>query len=175
MVLSVNVEERSLDDVPASALPFLDYWHEITAKGRIGPAWRDFNMLKIPTTYIPSAVVVDYNAEEHTYRYRYWGSALTGVFGGDYTGKTFEDLTGPFRYISYQTYDIILHSKCPVLIHFNINNNGIETSFQDVIRVPLSDNGDDISGVVSIIVQTYQKHEMDHLVESQMLEILSDK
>jgi hypothetical protein len=174
VVLTVNVEERPLSEIPANALPFLDYWRSIAPEGAIAPAWHDFDMLRVPAEYLPTAVVVDFNPSQHNYHYRYWGSGLTGIFQGDFTGKTFDDLPPPFSYISYQTYDPVVQRKRPCLIHFNISDGATETSFQDALRVPLSDDGIDVSGVISIIVQLYRKHEMDQLVESQMSEILAE-
>ncbi len=161
-----------MSEAPVSALPLLDYWQELTPDGAIGPAWKTFDMLRIPAAYLPTTVVVDYDAAVHRYRYRFWGRALTDIFQGDYSGKTFDDLPPPFSYISYQTYDPVIELRRPCLMHFNITDGVTETGFHDALRVPLSDNGADVSGVVSIVVQLYRKHEMDQLVESQVSEIL---
>ncbi len=161
--VDVRMELLPLDALPGKLAPALNYWTALKPDGAIGPNWRSFELLELPLTFLSTAVVVDYFPESGGYRYRYWGSALTPVFGGDLTGKTFEDCPGAFGDVSYKTYDVVRTQKQPCLIKFHATVNGAATPFQTAFRLPLSEDGATVSTIVSLVLLEYRKDEWDRL------------
>lgn len=54
---------------------------------RRAPTWRDVDLIAFPPALLPLMTVVDVLDNGDDYRYRYWGSQLTGLFGRDETGS----------------------------------------------------------------------------------------
>lgn len=156
--LDVSVEMRPLDELPADLVPALNYWRSITPRGRVGPRWGDFDLMRLTLSYLPTAVVVDYDARDRTFRYRFWGSRLTPVFGKDLTGKTFDDAPGVFPRLAHKTYSLVVEQMAPCLIRFWVTSDGKTSPFQTAFRMPLSEDGDTVSGVVSLLLLEYKKH-----------------
>lgn len=65
----------------------LDYW-AAKCGTRLFPAWREIDLVDLPPHTLPFINVVDIEPVTGEQRYRYWGSALTAVHGGDYTGRS---------------------------------------------------------------------------------------
>ncbi len=162
---SVSVELRPLSELPEDLSSVHEYWRSIIPEGCLGPSWRDFDMLQIPPRYLPTAVVVDYDPIKNAYRYRYWGRHLAGIFGRDLTNKTFEDCPGAFRDVSYETYGVVVRQKKPCLVRFHANVDQTETTIQTAFRMPLFDDGETVSGVVSLILLEYEKYKWNRLWE----------
>ncbi|MBO6519299.1 MAG: hypothetical protein JJ900_00300 [Rhodospirillales bacterium] len=163
--VDVAAELRPIDELPEDLKPALTYWERIKPPGAVGPAWGSFDLLELPTSYLPTALVVDCidDGERRGYLYRFWGSALTPVFGKDMTGKTFEDCPGAFRAASYATYDMVREHRAPCLIRFNARFGSNATRFQTAFRLPLSKDGETVSTIVSLLLVDYRKHEWEQL------------
>ena len=65
----------------------LDYWTELKGD-RWAPTWQEFSLLALQPEIIPFVNVTDITPEPLSSKYRFWGSGLTSVFGGDYTGRS---------------------------------------------------------------------------------------
>lgn len=80
------------DDAPvAYQQQILTYWRSKCA-GRWAPMWRDISLVDLPPEAIPLIAVTDIKEHPLTSSYRFWGTKLTEVFGGDYTGKSPADV-----------------------------------------------------------------------------------
>lgn len=58
---------------------------------RSAPEWRDVDLMALPPPVLPLMSVVDVLDGGRDYRYRYWGSRLTELFGRDETGSLLSD------------------------------------------------------------------------------------
>ena len=65
----------------------LAYWRT-KCGSRPFPAWTDIDLMDLPASSLPLINVVDIDPETGAQRYRYWGSALTQVHGGDFSGRS---------------------------------------------------------------------------------------
>jgi len=162
----VDISERPLSDIPHDFQHFLDYWKSITPTDAIGPRWTDFELLKVPHKFLPTAVVVDYDETSNTFRYRYWGSHLTPIFGKDYTGGTFDDLPDSFKEVSFKTYGFVVERKRPCFIEFSVADSGKQIILQNALRVPLSEDRTNVNGIVSLIVFDYHKNELERMFDT---------
>lgn len=161
--LHVEIELWPLEDLPRDLSAALEYWRSMTPAGRVGPRWMEFDLMRLPLAYLPTAVVVDHDATSGVFRYRYWGSHLTPVFGTDLTGKTFDDAPGSFTEVSYRSYGVVVEQKQPCLVEFRVKVPGEEATFQTALRLPLSEDGEYVSGIVSLLLIEYKKHEWEAL------------
>lgn len=159
--LEVSIEVLPLEALPEDLKETLAYWESLKPAGAIAPRWSQVDMLRLPVRYLPTATVADHLPDEGTYRYRYWGRELTPVFGSDLTGKTFEDVPKAFRDVTYRTYDVVRERRAPCLIRFRVAREDIETEFQTALRLPTSEDGKTITGVVSLLLIAYRKHDLE--------------
>jgi len=161
-----------IENIIEELSPVLAYWGNITPDGAMGPSWSQFDLLKIPSQFLPYSTVVDYNDETAIFRYRFYGSKLSDVLRSDFTGKTFEDLPDRFRDAVIQSHTGIVDSKKPGLVQFSID--GIETPvrFQKAFRLPLSNDGNNISNIVSIFLYPWSGDNLKYQAEKY---VWSDK
>jgi len=168
--VAIGLEITGLDlaEIPEEVAPLVEYWHSITPKDSVGPAWSAFDLLSIPPRYLPTTLVVDYEEDSDTFRYRYWGREIASVAGGDYTGKTVKDLPGIYRDPADRSYRTGIASKKPCFEHYSIVDKGKEINFQRVVRLPLSEDGRQVTGFVSVIIYPYRKIELQKLVDAYL-------
>lgn len=157
--VNISAEMRSLDELPPDLVPVQGYWTRLKPAGAVGPTWRSFDLMEIPAAYLPAALVADYLGTGQGYRFRYWGSALTPVFGKDMTGKTFDECPKSFRETIHVTYDMVRERRAPCLIRVNANAAGNATHFHTAFRLPLSSDGTTVDQIVSILLVTHRKDE----------------
>lgn len=110
---------------------------------------------------------MDYDQASNSFRYRFWGSHLTPLFGRDYTGSTFDDLPDSFKDISYETYGFVVERKRPCFIEFSVTDNGKQIILQNALRVPLSEDLINVSNIVSLIVLDYHKNQLEKMFDEQ--------
>ena len=86
----VSIKSTFIDPA-ATPLDFqrtaLDYWQTLRGD-RWAPTWPEFSLLALPAEVIPFVNVTDITPAPLSSTYRFWGSGLTAVFGGDYTGRS---------------------------------------------------------------------------------------
>ncbi len=86
----VHIASRFLpaEDAPvAYQQEVLSYWRDKCGV-RWAPAWRDISMMELPLEAVPFMSVTDIQEDPLHSIYRFWGTKLTQVYGGDYTGKS---------------------------------------------------------------------------------------
>jgi len=65
----------------------LAYWNDKRG-GRLAPAWTDISLMDLPPRVIPLISVTDIIEEPFSSVFRFWGTKLTEIYGGDYSGKS---------------------------------------------------------------------------------------
>ena len=88
-VRSVYIEP--MDSPVESQREALSYW-ENKRGDRLAPAWSEISLMDFPPKVIPAIMVTDIDQETGTLKYRFFGTQLTELHGGDYTGKSPADL-----------------------------------------------------------------------------------
>jgi len=118
---------------------------------RIGPSFREMPLLDFPPDVIPLISVTDITADPLTSRYRFWGTALTKAFGGDYTGKTPAD-------VPPKSLGMNINGGCARLAKFLKPDYEVKEFIRHnnlfgralVLRLPLSADGVNISNGMNI-------------------------
>ena len=167
--MSVNIsgEIVASSEIPTELEPVLVYWKSITPEGAIGPTWRNFDMMRIPSPLLPYTVVADFDGETGTFSYRFWGSRLTDVFRADYTGKTIAELPERFRKATIDTYSTVIKSKSPSFVQFSTSDN-TPIRFQKAYRLPLSNDGQTVTNIISILLYPWLGRELKHQAETHL-------
>jgi len=153
--VSVNYE-----DLPQNLREAVDYWR--TLKGtRIGPKWREIDMLKLPLALIPTTVVVDCfdDAQGANFRYRFYGSGLRSIHNVELTGKTPDDV--PVSMLSKSIKDEFVRveqSKAPLFSAYGTDTAQGFGAFLNVVRLPLSEDGEQVTNILAVI--SYRQHDM---------------
>lgn len=156
-----------LDDMSPELRPVLDHWKALKPSDAIGPAWQDYDLLDIPPKLLPAAIVVDVDPETRAMVYRYFGSQIADVFGADRTGKVIADLPDFYVEASTKTYGWVIDEKKPVLHTLEYIRDYAKSRVMEIIRLPLSDNGADVSHVVSVAGFVLDRREFSRLMNGE--------
>lgn len=170
-----NVEaiERQFEDISPPLSNVFDYWNTLR-DGRPGPRWREFDLMALPLSILPTTQVVDWLPESGEFRYRFYGSSYTTIHGVDLTDKSPKDLPmkqlGHFIHNEFLT---VVHNEAPNLMSYGFRKHGVFTEIETCLRLPLSDDGHTITGIVTIDsviggISTAQ-HIVDDLVAGKAL------
>ena len=73
--------------VAAETKVYMDFWENLR-RGRLAPAWKDIDLIKLPLFMVPSTVVVDVIEDPLDFAYRFFGTNHTTTHGYDLTGKS---------------------------------------------------------------------------------------
>lgn len=144
------------DDLPAHLREAVDYWRTLKGK-RVGPSWREVDMLQLPYQLLPTTVVVDCVEEmgSPVYRYRYYGSGLRNLHGVELTGKTPMDL--PVQSLAERIvsgFESVRSTKAPVFSVYGAEEMDGFGDFLNVVRLPLADHSNEVTKILGIIRYT---------------------
>jgi len=158
-------QEISLDRLPDSLKPVLEYWQE-TKVGRSAPSWTDFDLMCLPSQLIPTTSVADVIDGGEDFRYRFWGSGFTTVLGYDLTGQLVSELSpNSLADVAMKHHREVADSKRPLASVAEVEEDGILSSFRIVLRLPLSDDGDTTSHNVTVVEYPRGAHASRELFE----------
>jgi len=140
-----HVEVRSIyispEDSPLEVhRSVLNEWK--TRRGdRLAPGWREYSFLDFPVHDIPCISLTDISTPPLRSVYRFWGTGLTEVFGGDYTGKTPADV--PPRSLGISANGGCARLANELIPNYEVKeflrNNGIVGRVL-ILRLPFSDD-----------------------------------
>ncbi len=144
---------------PAGIRAVHAYWDKVRA-GRVGPAWRDIDLLALPAPLLPFYLVSDL-VPGRGFVYRYWGRAHTAYHGVDHAGHYFDEV-GPrwARQLLKFQYDLVLEKRAPLVFHTVYQN--LPEALRS-LRPPLSDDGENITGIFSYVGRGDVEREMQKL------------
>lgn len=130
---------------PAVAAVY-EHWLE-RADGRWAPAWRDIEIMALPSPLIPYVVVCDIVAGGDLV-YRYWGRGHTAYHNVDYTYKPLSVMSPDWvRELLRSQYDQVIEVGKPLV--FETRYFGVERPLYS-IRLPLSNDGDNLTGIFGV-------------------------
>lgn len=127
----------------------LTVWNTLRGDA-IAPPWRVADMLRYPPAVIPFISVADLTADGD-FRYRYWGTGHVEVKGYDYTGRSPRDHE-PAEYgrMIDSEYRAVAESVQPMAFIHDVRPGLAQVSkFQETMRLPLANDGQTVSGVIS--------------------------
>lgn len=128
----------------------LAYWNEKRDE-RMAPTWRDISLLDFDTALIPFINVIDIEPETMALKYRFWGTSLTQMFGGDFTSSDPKKL--PSTDVGQGAINgiekLIQEKKPNCEIREFLRPTGL-VGRQIVLRLPLSDDAKQINHVINV-------------------------
>jgi len=126
------------------------YWQE--RKGdHLGPAWRDIDLSAFPAKMVPRVCVMDSVPDPLDFTYRFWGTAITGMHRYDLTGRSVRHLTPPeYAECIWGQYRDVFEARASLAFITEVPlETGVLTHYA-VIRMPLSDAGSAVDGILSV-------------------------
>jgi len=160
MSQQTTVTYLTVDDLPPTLLPVVEYWRAQTPDGAIGPPWRDFDLIKIPAPLLPYAIVMDCVGDTNDFTYRYFGSGLADGISADLTGKKLDRVPDSVRKEIIQTYNDVIERREPVFLRYDIDQDGERIVLQEGLRLPLSDDGRTVNKIFSIFLYPWTRLEL---------------
>ncbi len=126
------------------------YWDEMRGE-RWAPAWPDISLMDFSPTVIPMISVTDITPEPLSSVYRFWGTKLTEIHGGDYSGRP-PNLVPPKQLGLANTGGCgrLVNDKAPHLEIKEFRNQRGLLGNALVLRLPLSDDGENVNHGVNI-------------------------
>ena len=128
----------------------LSYWH--TKRGeRFAPRWEEISLMDFGIGVVPLISVTDIKADPLTSRYRFWGTKLTEMHGGDYTG--FSPIDVPPKRLGLN-----INGGCGRLVSDRVPSYEVK-EFQNqkgllgralILRLPLSNDGETVTNGINI-------------------------
>lgn len=153
-----------LRDLPVSLIAALDYWDECR-KGRFAPAWRDFDLMALPSKVIPSTSVIDIADPLSDSTYRFWGSHMTVIYGRDLTGGCpYKIHTPAFGRVLLARHEKMMRERKPSSTHFRFTTGNLDRRSHTVLRFPLSNDGAGIHHIV--VISDYSPEALQRIEES---------
>lgn len=156
--------ERDLLKVENRAVRAIyDYWLG-GAGERWAPAWRDLDLMALPGPLLPYVLVCDVR-DDGELVYRYWGRGHTSYHGKDYSGMRVNEVSPDWvRDLLNHQYTRVIETKMPKL--FETRYEGVADSVFSV-RLPLSDDAEQVTGVLSLAERGGVEPELAKWVEAQ--------
>ena len=148
------ISEKEILDIrfiqDGDLLAVLDYWNE-TRGPRIAPTVREFRLERLPSDIIPCTAVVDFVGERPDFRYRFFGSYMVEIAGEELTGKSYyADNVKSFGFVNAEIFPLMIEERTPLYTRTRwVSVNGLKFT-TSTLRLPLSDDGQAITGGVAL-------------------------
>ena len=147
-------KEIALDALSDDLRRVLDYWR--TGGGEeLRCGWNDFHLDHLPPRLLPTTLVVDVMDDPAMNTFRFWGSGMAFIHGADMTGKTTGSLQPPEFAKAVQDHHAgIAANPVASATLYGFERHGRFEHTQNVLRLPLSDDGRSVSHIVVVIELT---------------------
>lgn len=127
------------------------YWAKV--RGDVwAPSWNEIDLMALPVSLVPNVTVVDVVYNPLDFVYRFFGTGAVRVHKGEYTGKSITELPPPeYAEILIQQNKLVQKTRkpCGFVVEAPIGIRSLV--WFEVIRMPLSDNGEQVDGIMSCI------------------------
>ncbi len=141
----------ALDQLPEGLQAVYDYWRGLGGE-ELRCGWKQFDLSAIPSGLMPSTMVVDIGPAMEDNRFRFWGSQMTLIHGSDMTGKSpYELEPGEMAEAVFRQHWKLIKERVPSASIFEfVKATGMAHSHR-VLRLPLSDDGENVSQIVIVV------------------------
>lgn len=128
------------------------------------PAYREYQLERIPPILLPWSVVVDVMDDANDYQFRFWGTERGKLIGAEMTGKRLSELTDTdMRDGNRIEYDAVCAHRLPLLCDTPIVTSIGQKLSMASIRLPFGGTSDHVEHVFSAIDPTnVTKEHYDH-------------
>ena len=146
-VIEINADTT----LPVNFQAVFDMWAELPKSPEL-PLASGFSLEFVPPKLLPWSVLVDVEIDPLDFRFRFWGTERTNLIGAEMTGKLISDIAHEsMREGNRKEYQNVYRHGQAVLCRTPIvMRSGLE-SVRTSIRLPLSDNGVEVSRIFSAI------------------------
>lgn len=150
----MKVKILSLDELPAGLSSALAYWRELGGD-KLQCSWKTFDLMKIPSSLLPTTMVIDVGVDMDANRYRYWGSVMTRLHGRDMTNLCPYDIP-PEKLAERirQDHAMMLREKKAYARIYGFERHGGFEHFHSVLALPLSDDAENVHQIAVVIELT---------------------
>lgn len=139
-----------------SPLPAVrSYWSKLGEKGSL-PSRQHIDPTELSSSVLPHIVIIDIDETPHRrFRYRLVGTAVTGVFGADYTGSYMDELGLGDVFARIQAfYSLVCNDPQPALLNgYYETRSGLNFNVSPLV-MPLSEDGVTIDSLFCAFVKS---------------------
>ena len=143
------------DSTPLSSVFSDVYQFWLSAcQGAPMPNVSNFKLDELPVKTLPWSIVVDVITENGTtfYKFRFWGTQRASLIGYDMTGKFLSEIESKdMREGNIVEYEYVKTHKVPILCPTPIVTSTGRSIAMNSIRLPLSNDGDNVTRIYSAI------------------------
>jgi len=161
----IITEHLSIDTLEGDIRQIFEYWQSLKGD-RLGPSWRQFDLMKLPTRRIPFTIITDIvDAERGVMSYRFVGTDFRRVHGIELTGKSPLDV--PPADLGRRLYDDlidIVKQQKPTFSQHQLAGIKVLEILQRVIRLPLSDDSQQVSHIVSVVDYVEDRNDVENFL-----------
>lgn len=127
-----------------------NYWSAL-CQNNAAPSLRQFRLDDLNTSTLPYVVIVDFVGPPLDYYYRFFGSKMVEISGVELSGKTyFADKIEGYGFVNAEIFPLLIREKTPIYTRSKWVSVKDVVQITTTIRLPLSNDGETISGAVSI-------------------------
>lgn len=137
------------DDVTSQALlEVWAYWNAARG-GRFAPALKAFRLDELSPRIVPYMAVIDFIGSEPDFLYRLFGTRMVDIVGREMTGKRLiADGVRQYGAVNAEIFPTVIAEKGPVWTRSKWKSERGLVFDTITVRLPLSENGTDVTGGV---------------------------
>lgn len=125
------------------------YWDGLRGE-RIAPTRRAFHLEELPPQIVPRMAMIDFLGPPLDYHYRFFGTKMTEVAGRELTGKTYyADKIEGYGFVNAKLFPVLVERKKPLFHRTTWESVKGLLFMTTTMRLPLSDDGEKITGAVT--------------------------
>ena len=151
LALEPKYEVLEVDDVDlGTGQLVLDYWNRVRGDA-FAPVWQKaFKLSDQPSAIVPDMTVIDRRVDDQTFFYRFWGTNHVVMKGFEMTGKTIDQTPNKtIQRIGTRQLETVIQRRRPTVFLYTIDYPKRHKPAEFILRLPLSNNGVDVTAVVS--------------------------
>lgn len=143
---TIDVLDPSFTDITTVSM----HWDRARG-GAFAPPWSAIDLSELPPHLVPRVCVVDVVPDPLDFVYRFWGTAITNMHKLDATKESVRTVPpADYGALLFDQYRSAYEAREPVTFACEFeNDNGLIVRYV-VRRHPLSNDGDRVTGVLSI-------------------------
>lgn len=160
----IGTSAESPDSCKDAGVRICHHYWRIRKGDAFTPTWRDFHLHELPAELIPFLLVLDVRHDPFALVYRFWGSGHTQYHKRDYTGRAVADMeTGWSARLLTDQYRQVIEQREPIV--FSNRYEGIAEPLYS-LRMPLSEDGETVTHLVSYVGRRAVSRKMQQLFET---------
>ena len=151
-MINVTSEGIAVSDVSTPGFSeFLGYWNEL-CRDRFAPTWDDVELFDLPAKLLPYLTVVEVAADVADFVFRFCGTAHMTTKTRDYTALSVRSIRPEnLAEVIFEQYRRTVEAREPMAFVRTIHGFSEDQPLSQInLRMPLSDDGDKVTGVISL-------------------------